>query len=83
MEDFKFNSVWDLKDVIGPQHALKTVESTKYLGDIFQCNGRLDMNIQDRVNRGYGSVKEIAAMLEEMCLGPWHFQSGKLQILRK
>ena len=68
---------------MGPQHALKTVDSTRYLGDIFQCNGRLDMNIQDRVNRGYGSVKEIAAMLEEMCLGPWHFQSGKLQILRK
>ena len=54
MEDFTPKSVWDLKDVVGPQHALETVDSTKYLGDIFQSNGRLDKNIQDRVNRGYG-----------------------------
>ena len=39
------------------------------------CFPRLK-NIQDRVNRGYGCVKEIAGMLEEMCLGPYHFQSG-------
>ena len=76
MEDFTPKSVWDLKDVVGPQHALETVDSTKYLGDIFQSNGRLDKNIQDRVNRGYGSVKEIAGMLEELCLGEHHFQSG-------
>ena len=36
MEDFTPKSVWDLKDVVGPQHALETVDSTKYLGDIME-----------------------------------------------
>ena len=78
MKDFKSNSIWDLEDVIGPQHTLDTVFSTKYLGDIFQADGRQEMNIKERINRGYRSVKEIAAMLDEMCLGQFYFQSGNI-----
>ena len=71
-------SILDLVDKEGERHEMKTESSYKYLGDLAQSNGRHDLNIKERVNRGLVARNQIAATLEELCLGPYYFQSAML-----
>ena len=38
------------------QDIMKTTSSEKYLGDIITSSGKIDENIQSRVNKGNGSL---------------------------
>ena len=48
---------------------IKHVSSTKYVGDIFQQNGKNDELIRDRLNRGMKVILKIDAILSETQFG--------------
>ena len=48
---------------------MKHVKHTKYIGDIFQQNGKNDELIKDRVNRGTKAMLKIEAILAEVSFG--------------
>ena len=54
------------------QDIMKTVSSEKYLGDILTNNGKIDENIQGRVNKGNGSL------LQEISFGEHYFEMALL-----
>ena len=53
------------------KHQIEIVDSDKYLGDIIQNNGKNELNIEDRKNRGTGTVRQICKFLDELCLGEY------------
>ena len=55
---------------------MKIESSYKYLGDLAQSNGKNDLNIKERVNRGLAQKNKISIDLEELCLGPYYFVSA-------
>ena len=59
---------------------VKETYSTKYLGEVISCDGTNTENVAARAKRGFGTVKDIANMLDRMCLGPFMYQ--KAVILR-
>ena len=71
-------SIMDLVDKEGDTHEMETVSSSKYLGDILQRNGKNDKNIKERVHRGTSAVTQIMMILEELCLGDYHFESANI-----
>ena len=56
------------------QDTMKTTSSEKYLGDIITNSGKIDENIQNRVNKGNGSVNSIISLLEEISFGEQYFE---------
>ena len=71
----KASSILDMIDVEGDKHVLETVTSWKYLGDIVQSNGKCDLNIKDKVEKGVGASNEIQQMLSDICLGPYLYEA--------
>ena len=57
---------------------MKTTSSDKYLGDIITNSGKIDENIQNRVNKGNGSVNSIISLLEEISFDEHHFEMAIL-----
>ena len=55
---------------------VKETYSTKYLGEVISCDGSNTENVTARVQRGYGTVKDIVRMLDRMCLGPFMYQKA-------
>ena len=51
---------------------MATVEKEKYLGDILSNDGKININIQERQNKGTGYVNQIVSMLREVSFG-YHF----------
>ena len=49
---------------------VREVWSTKYLGEIISSDGKNTDNISARKKRGFGTVKDITNMLDNMFLGP-------------
>ena len=62
-------------DVEGEKHCMEAVSSWTYLGDVIQSNGKNDLNIQERVGKGIGAVKQITQMLSDLCLGPYYYEA--------
>ena len=62
-------------DVEGEKHVMESVTSWTYLGDVIQSNGKNDLNIQSRVGKGLGTVKQISQMLSDLCLGPYYYEA--------
>ena len=60
------------------QDVMKTASSEKYLGDIIMNSGKIDQNIQARVNKGVGSVNTIMSLLEEISFGEHYFEMALL-----
>ena len=42
------------------------------------ASGSNSLNIQARVQRGLVAVNQISELMNEMCLGPWHFEAGNV-----
>ena len=71
----KTTSLLDMVDVEGEKHCMESVTSWTYLGDVIQSNGKNDLNIQSRVSKGLGAVKQITQMLSDLCLGPYYYEA--------
>ena len=54
---------------------MESVTSWTYLGDVIQSNGKNDLNIQARVGKGRGAVKQITQMLSDLYLGPYYYEA--------
>ena len=72
------SSILDLKDVEGQEHEIEILSSDSYLGDVIQSNGKNDLNIKEREGRGSGAVKQILNMLNDLCLGEYHFEVANI-----
>ena len=55
---------------------MQKITHDKYLGDIVSSNGKNDLNIQSRVNKGLGNVTKVLNMLEKVTLGSHYFKSA-------
>ena len=55
---------------------MQKITHDKYLGDIMSSNGKNDLNIQSRVNKGLGNVTKVMNMLEKVTLGSHYFKSA-------
>ena len=55
---------------------VKETYKTKYLGGVISSDGTNCENIAGSKKRGFGSVKDITNMLDDMCLGPYMFQKA-------
>lgn len=71
-------SVLELVDAEGEKHIMEEVDSAKYLGDIIQTDGKNKRNIQERKNRGLGAVNQIQQLLDDLCLGDYHFEAANI-----
>ena len=49
---------------------------TKYLGEVICTSGTNTENILSRKKRGFGTIKDICNMLDNMCLGPYMFKKA-------
>ena len=57
---------------------MKTTSSEKYLGDIISNSGKIDKNIQARINKGEGSINSIISLVEEISFGVHYFEMALL-----
>ena len=57
---------------------MKSVKQEKYLGDILSNDGKIDLNIQARKNKGTGYVNQIMSMLKEISFGYYYFNMAML-----
>ena len=55
---------------------MRNSNEEKYLGDRINRDAKLDATIEDRVNKGYGIISEINAILEEIPLGKYRVEIG-------
>ena len=60
------------------QDTMKKTSSEKYLGDILSNDGKIDLNIESRVNKGKGSSNSIMSLLEEISFGNFYFEMAIL-----
>ena len=51
-------------------------QKEKYLGDIVDKSGKIRNTIEDRRNKGYGTVAEILAIINEIPLGQYKMEIG-------
>ena len=72
----KVSSILDLEDTESHKHCMQPTSSWKYLGDVLESNGKNDMNINNRVQRGAGAIKQVIQMLEELTLGDYYFEGA-------
>ena len=71
-------SILDLVDTEAGKHLIETTSHDKYLGDILQDNGKNTINIEERGKRGFGAVTQICQLLDDLCLGSFHFECAKV-----
>ena len=71
-------SVVELVDAEGQKHILEEVITAKYLGDIIQADGKNDRNIQERKIRGLAASRQIEELLDDLCLGDYHFEAANI-----
>ena len=74
----KVSFITDLEDTESEKHCMKTIDSWTYLGDVLESNGKNDKNIQNRVQRGAGAMKQVIQMLEELTLGDFYFEGAMI-----
>ena len=57
---------------------MENVSKEKYLGDFISNDGKIVINIQERVKKGNGYVNQIFSMLKEVSFGPHYFNMAML-----
>ena len=50
--------------------------SERYLGDILSSDGKNDLNVTDRYNKGIGYVNQILGILKEISFGHYYFEQA-------
>ena len=86
MVDYKCENVhidsWETDKISSEKYLgkvkVKNTNSTKYLGEIISSSGTNTDNIAARKKRGFGTIKDICNMLDNMCLGPHMLQKAVL-----
>ena len=68
----------EVVDAEGQKRIMEEVDSTKYLGDIIQTDGKNKRNIQERKHRGLGAVNQIQQLLHDLCLGDYYFEAANI-----
>ena len=58
------------------ENVLGQTSSERYLGDILSSDGKIDNNITDRYNKGFGYVNQILAILKEISFGPYYYEQA-------
>ena len=76
--DHDVTSVVELSDVEGGKHVIQLVESDKYLGEVIRADGKNNLNIQERKNRGLAAVNQICQLLDNFCLGDYYFEAANI-----
>ena len=69
-------SVFDFIDVEGDYHSISTVQSDSYLGDVLQKDGKNNLNIKERVDRGNAAINRICNLLNDLFLGEYYFEAA-------
>ena len=57
---------------------MESVDRERYLGDILSNDSKINHNIQDRQNKGYGYVNQILSMLKEISFGVYYFSMAMM-----
>ena len=52
---------------------MESVDKERYLGDILSSDTKINLNFQDRQNKGTGNVNQIMSMLNEISFGVYYF----------
>ena len=69
-------TILEFSDKEGEPHEMELLQNDFYLGDVIQDDGKNVKNIDERYKRGSGAVKQVCQMLDELCLGKYHFEAG-------
>ena len=64
----------NLVDVETEDHKIELTEDEKYLGDIITVNGKNGKNIEARVTKAQGIIKQLKCIFEEMSFGNFLFE---------
>ena len=75
---FMYKEIVPILDKEGDKYSMVSVSNDKYLGDILQSNGKNDVNILERVNRGKCAVSQICQLLSDLCLGSYYFETANI-----
>ena len=67
-----------VEDIFEGSHVIQDSNDQKYLGDIISNNGKNDKNIATRVKKGFGIIKQIISILEELFFGKYYFSVAKI-----
>ena len=57
---------------------MKTSSSETYLGDVLTNDGKIDVNISARYDRGLGAINSIFSLLQEISFGQYFFEMAML-----
>ena len=57
-------------------HAMESVKSDSYLGDILRSDGKNNQTIDERVSKGVGIVSQIFDILKEVNFGHYYFEAA-------
>ena len=77
VDDLEDNSP-TVEDVYDGHHLIQDSKDQKYLGDIICNSGKNDKNIEARVKKGSGIIKQISAILDEVFFGKFYFKVAKI-----
>ena len=69
-------TILEFSDIEGDPHIMELVQNDCYLGDVLQSDGKNVRNIDERYKRGSGAVKQVCQMLDDLCLGKYHYEAG-------
>ena len=58
--------------------AMATSSKQTYLGDVLSSNGKTDMNITERYNKGLGVANQVFSILKEVHFGNYYFEMAVL-----
>ena len=64
----------NLIDVLADDCKIEMAEAEKYLGDVISVDGRNTKNIEAKVDKAQGIIKQLKGMMEEMCFGQFIFE---------
>ena len=58
--------------------AMTTSSKQTYLGDVLSSNGKIDLNITERYNKGLGVANQVFSILKEVHFGHYYFEMAVL-----
>ena len=67
-----------VEDIYDGKHVIQDSKDQKYLGDIICNTGKNEKNIEARVMKGSGIIKQISSILEEVFFGKFFFKVAKI-----
>ena len=72
------NNKSSLEDIHDGVYNIEDTSQEKYLGDFISSCGKNDKNIAARIKKGYGIIKQVSSILEEVCFGKYFFTVAKI-----